>query len=584
MTEDWVALLRKDLSDLSEVFSAGPSSSLPALLPGERRNVAILFLDLEGFTAISGQLDHELVHKIGSSVMNALSRVVEFHGGNVDKYEGVRIMALFGAERAHENDCVRAVSSALRMMDAVKELGGVLRNQGYELDASAGISYGDVTVAPDPSGHLTATGDEVNVASRMEETAAVGTVQVTKAVRRECGDRFTWDDLGSVSVKGRKRPIHAFRPTGPGREQIQRWERAADLVKVPFVGRIEELRFLSGQLLATETKARNRRGGAIHRAVGVLGEAGIGKSRLVHEFAKSLASLGGRTLLLKAGCASYAQPPLWLPLSLLRTWLGHGREGLPPALDEKPELSGLLPAMKEEAVAQLDSLLTRSEAGSHPVLFSGEEEGRSGLYSAIAEFFRTLAVGSDRVVVVLDDIQWVDSASREAIEFVLTNCDTDHPLVFLLIYRPEPVAGSEMARALPEGYVTFQELELGEIDEKSSRDLIGHLLGVEGPGSTPEYEEMASFLVEASGRNAFFLEELVLSMVETGQLERDKAGSWRLGANPEDLKVPGSIKGVIRARVDQLSEGCRLVLQVASVLGEEFGTEALTEVADRVGR
>ncbi len=120
--EDWAATLQQDLSGLSEVFSTRASRT-PAILPGERRAVAVLFLDLDGFASMSEQLDHEVVHKITSSVMSGLSRLVEFHGGYVDKFEGDRIMALFGAEKAHENDCVRAASCATRMIEVVKEFG-----------------------------------------------------------------------------------------------------------------------------------------------------------------------------------------------------------------------------------------------------------------------------------------------------------------------------------------------------------------------------------------------------------------------------------------------------------------------------
>ncbi|MBN2587177.1 MAG: adenylate/guanylate cyclase domain-containing protein, partial [Candidatus Fermentibacteraceae bacterium] len=264
-TIDWISTLYQDHDDLGEIFSTSASTT-PALLPGERRTVAVLFLDLEGFTAMSEQLDHETLHKITSGVMGRLSRMVEFHGGYVDKFEGDRIMALFGAEMAHENDCVRAVSCAMRMVGVVQEFSAFLRDRGFAVDSRAGISFGDVTVAPDPSGHITATGDIVNTASRMEETAEAGTVQVTEDVRIAAGEHFDWEDLGLVPVRGKTGELHTFRPAGPGRRQLERWERARELSSVPFVGRTHELRTLADilQKQSGGSYSRNRRGGARH--------------------------------------------------------------------------------------------------------------------------------------------------------------------------------------------------------------------------------------------------------------------------------------------------------------------------------
>ncbi len=592
MTDDWVTVLQQDLGVFSKAFST-KAGSTPTLLPGERRTVAILFTDLKGFTSMSEQLDHEVVHKISSTVMSGLSRLVTFHGGYVDKFEGDRIMALFGAEKAHENDCVRAVSCAGRMIDVVQEFGALLHDRGFSIDARSGVSYGDVTVAPDPSGHMTATGNEVNIASRMEETAKTGTVQVTKAVRDVSGELFEWENLGFISVKGKKEPINTFRPVGPGKVRVERWERAKRLASVPFVGRKKELAELEKLLKkqSGSTATYNRLGGAKHIFVGVQGVAGIGKSRLIHEFRKYLELHFDGVLVLKAGCASYAQPPLWLILSLIRDWLDLGTTDFLTEGIIRSRLKDLLcnndvegDTIRENSFASLALLLSSEGKGLPPSSPDvSEDEARLQLLSSLSDLVRVLSNSSKRLVVILDDIHWIDSASREVIEFLAANCNTRLPIMFILIYRPEPGTGREIIESLPEEYTTTNEITLEEIDPGSSRELILNLLGTGSSPAPTVSEDIIEFLFESSGGNAFFIEELVLSLTENGLLEQDSSGEWILRVSPESMIIPRSVKGLIRARTDQLPSEPRRLLQIASVLGEEFNPDVLFQVAEDTG-
>jgi class 3 adenylate cyclase/tetratricopeptide (TPR) repeat protein len=582
---DWAATLQPNLDNLREIFSTS-SSVTPVLIPGERRTVAVLFLDLEGFTAMSEQLDHETIHTITSTVMSRLSRMVEFHGGYVDKFEGDRIMALFGAEKAHENDCVRAVSCAMKMIGVVQEFSALLRNKGFTVDSRSGISYGDVTVAPDPSGHITAIGDIVNIASRIEETAETGTVQVTEAVRETAGEHFDWKDLGQLSVRGKKEQLHTFRPEGPGRKQLERWDRARKLSSVPFVGRSNELNELR-QILhrqSEKTKGCNRRGGAKHIFIGIRGVAGIGKSRLIHEFRRSEELTSEVALVLKAGCASYAQPSLLLMLSLVRNWLFPGSSNLPTEDDVRSRLETMLAEMDTGnnpiRPDSIDNLALLLSSGDRSLTFSSDissDESRLRILSSISDLLRVLADSSDRLVVILDDVHWIDSASRECVDFLATSCDTRLPILFILIYRPEPAVGCHIISNLPEEYTASTEITLDEIDSESSRKLIRHLLRLDTESAPAE--SVVEYLFESSGGNAFFIEELVLGLTENGLLHLNSSGEWKLTATPETMVIPQSIKGLIRARTDQLPSQPRRLLQVASVLGEEFNSEVLFQVS-----
>ncbi|MBN1434480.1 tetratricopeptide repeat protein [Candidatus Fermentibacterales bacterium] len=576
MSDYLASLIREDLEKLSEiVVDRAPASG--KLLPGERRRVAILFLDLSGFTALSERLDHEVLHRLTGGLMKALARVVEAHGGYVDKFEGDRIMALFGARAAFENDCSRAVASGLRMLETIEEINGILQSCSpggapTRLSARVGISFGSVTVGPDPSGHLTAMGEEVSMASRLEETARVGTVQVASRVRRECGDLFEWLDLGDMAIDGISKPVRTFRPLGPGSVRRDRWERASRVARSPLVGRRREtLRLYELWDKQRAGVGRNRRGGAVHVLLEIVGDAGIGKSRLVEEFLDARSGEEAGISVLRGQAQSFAQPPYRVWTSLIKEHLGIGpadgdpvsrlcswASGVPEDLDgSMPFLSALLSSdFEDQRLRQLD----------------GEARHQETL-AAIRDFVRAAAGNSPgRVVLVLEDLQWMDAASREALEFVLGNCDTARPILFLCLSRPADQEGWAGPAAIPPGYVRNRRIRLESLNEEYMATIAGYVLRPDSADSVDQYlpAGVGRFLLDRAQGNPFFLEELILHLLEMGILEPSDDG-WRVDGCLEDVQVPASVSGIVCARLDGLPRELRATLQCASVLGPSFG-------------
>ena len=262
--------LRNDLLKLSDVIDL-PSAETPRLKDGERREVAVLFLDLKDFTSMSEGMDSEILYEMIMSVMRVLTDVIEGYGGYVDKIQGDSIMALFGARQANEKDSVRAVSCGLKMIETISEVNDIFNEIGVTISARVGISYGMVTVAPDPSGHLTAIGDVVNLASRLEKEAVPDSILVSGMVMRQCGNLFEWRDLGLTGIRGLKEQIHIYSPVGPGSIQKARWERAARVARSPMVGRQREITQLEGiwNMQTEGDVTRNRLGGSRHICVGI---------------------------------------------------------------------------------------------------------------------------------------------------------------------------------------------------------------------------------------------------------------------------------------------------------------------------
>jgi adenylate cyclase len=568
MKPDLQTLIRDDLAMLSRAIEARTADT-PRLRQGERREVAILFLDLKDFTSMAEGMDHELLHDLVGGVMAALSRVVEVHGGYVDKIQGDQIMALFGARTAGENDCVRAVACGMKMLETVSGINETLREAGIELAVRIGISSGQATVAPDALGHLTAMGDAVNLASRMETSAQVNTLQVPEHVRTACGDVFEWKDLGYISVKGKAEDIHVFTVTGPGAVQKERWERAARISKSRLVGRTGELRLLeeAWERQVSGAPGKTRLGGSRHIALRVVGEAGIGKSRLVHDFLLEKRKTDDSYRLLQGQTLSFAQPQFWIWISLVRSCLGIdlGEAGALGKLESRVGLIADSLDDRNSASELVASIPFLADLLSIPVDESKLQHCDDGMkYSEKMIAVRNLvrALGSlGRTVLLMDDLHCMDNASRETLEFVLSNCETRYPLLVLALYRPD--APIEPVPPVPEGYAEVSGLVIERIPDESCMELMEGMLGSRISPTA------AAFILERSSGNPFFLEELIMDLIESGKIVEED-GVWGLAGPPGDIYVPSSLNGLVRSRIDRLPADRKMGLQFCSVLGMEF--------------
>jgi class 3 adenylate cyclase/tetratricopeptide (TPR) repeat protein len=566
MAAGWTELLDRDLKRLAR-GDRETGCGREELAPGERREVAVLFLDMEGFTGLSESLDHETLHRIMTGLMGVLSRVVEGCGGYVDKFEGDRVMALFGASRSTGDECSRSVTCGLRMLGIVRELGEALSRAGGSIGARAGISYGAVTVAPDAGGHLTAMGDEVNVASRLEESAGSGALLVSGKVRDLCPDGFVWTDLGEVSLRGRARPVRVFRAEGFGSGRLERWQRASPLLPAPLIGRDAEMAVLSGVAAARLAGGdSNPRGSPLHRMVLVQGPAGIGKSRLAHEF------LSGPEVgtLLSTRTASFDQPPWWLWTGLVRRFSERSPGGLADAVQE---LAGRTGAHGEALLASLPALgaLMTPGAPGRPDGMT-PEAWASVLDVALRNLVRAMCGGP--VTLLLEDIQWADSASLDALEFILRNCEAAIPLLVTATMRSDPDEHPVLFERGMDSYVRCETVRLGPLGDPEVRLLAARKLGLPVDALPGMVEEA---LIPRAEGNPYFVEEILSELVARGAVspgssEVDEAAAASAGC------MPSSVGSLIRARIDDLPSGLKSALRIAAVLGLEFPGSVFAEL------
>ncbi len=585
MSDNWLSSITEDIEKLAQLIAPIETKSLN-FIEGERREVAILFLDLQGFTTMSESMDHEQLHKLIFGVMRTLATVIEQHGGYVDKFEGDLVMALFGAQHASENDSIRCVQCGLRLFQALEDINRLLKEKlGFTLGARIGINFGWVTVAPDPSGHLTAIGDDVNLASRMESSATVNTIQVTDSVVKQCGEYFVWQDLGQISVRGKHEPIHVYRPIGFGKTVIERWDRSKRVQQVPYVGRQLWLDRLL-EIWSTRSVIENPRSSPKHYWVGIHGEAGIGKSRLAFESDQSIRKSDPECMIIKGQTTAIAQPPFWLWITLLKSYFKFN-DATPDSVQFAQGISRLRsinrtlePATFDRMVLLLDYILSLSSPDAS-IKAMDEKSRRTEITLAIRDFIRLIAQSVNQLVLILDDLQWLDSGSREVLEFIVSNCETEMPIFFVGCYRTDRDDGQPVSFTMNDQYLISETIRLNYLPEPEIKQLINNILTCSDPSTIAIPDQIVDQLTKYSQGNPFYLEELLLDWIETGKLTVSD-GKWIVEQPISDFGIPTSIASLIRARMDRLSKQERGALQQCSVLGFEFTQTLFRKVKEKI--
>jgi tetratricopeptide (TPR) repeat protein len=515
-----------------------------------------------------------------------LAREVERYGGAVNAFTGDGVMALFGAPLAEEDHAVRAVHAAFAIQEALEGYGAAVRERrGIDFQMRIGVNSGLVVAGGIGDQHqveFTALGDTINLAARLQEAAPPGGVLAGESTWRAAGDAFVWRSVGPLVLKGKEEPVPAHVPVsrgdGPGR-----FRSAAQRGLTTFVGRDSELR----QLVGAWDRAAEGRG----QVVSIVGEAGLGKSRLLHEFKRELARRGVDCH--EGSCFTYGEAISYLPfLEILRRLLGleanmaHDEAGR--VVDES--LAGM--AVPPEMAPYLVHLLglggeSESDTISH--------QSGAALRVRTLEALRSVVVGraaGPGMALVLEDVHWIDQASQEVVSAIV-EAMADVPLLLVLVYRPEYLhawgakayhaeitlrrlgnAGSAaMVRAvLGKSYAARVALE--RLSPEDSQILVQELLGTSAV--PPELEELVASHTDG---NPLFIEELVRDLLETGDLAKQD-GRYVLARAPEALVLPSTVQGVLLARIDRLNPELRSLLQVASVVGRVFSHGLLGAVAE----
>jgi class 3 adenylate cyclase/tetratricopeptide (TPR) repeat protein len=532
-------------------------------LSGERRVVTAMFCDVVGSTSIAEEMDPEDWGELMGSAVTTMSTVVSRFGGTVTEFAGDGVVAVFGAPIAHEDDPYRAVRAGIQIVEEMRRARGEL-DRG--LSVRVGIHTGLVVVGDIGAGDLntySALGDTLNVAARLQTEAEPGTVVLSQQTRRLLGDDIEARELGPTELRGRTAPVVLYEVVDV-REPEDRRRGLPGLVS-PMVGRREELQAL--ERLATTSAA------GTGRVVAILGDAGVGKSRLLAELGRR--ALGAEDELWAVGtCVPFDdEMPYHLVASLVRSLAGVGasetREVVGKAIDALTDRLGLA-----EHAGLLKGLIGISNRGHQ----SATEESRQEYSLALAAVVSALARDSRLVVLACEDAHWADPSSVDLISDLLRQVPT-MSILLLLVMRPDrgsagwqllEVARRELAEPLT-------EIDLAPLDEGSSRDLMSNLLEVESLPPT-----LRRLVLDKAEGNPFFLEEVVRMLIERGLLE-NREGRWIGVGETGDLDVPETIEGLLASRIDLLDPEVRRAGRVAAVIGRRFAVHIFDMVYDGMG-
>ena len=530
--------------------SCGQATSVPS---DERRVATVLFGDLVGFTALSETADPEHVKNLVDGCFERLVAEIETFGGKVDKIVGDAIVALFGAPVAHEDDAERAVRAALRMQET---LACHAAESDVDVRMRIGVNTGEVLVgALRAGGDYTAMGDVVNTASRLQTAAQPGQVLVGPATHAATQGVIGYDDLGLLQAKGREEPVPAWVATAPLLPPGYRPQRE----RAPLVGRDPELAMLRGAVDAAVAHGRAQ-------LVLLVGEAGVGKSRLAEELA-ALAETDHEAIVLEGRCVPYGEANVWWPVAeALRQALSLSTEApftvaKDHAVDVVARTLGV-PPESEEAGRVVEGLLYLL-GYEVPLRDIDPQRARDEATRSVLALVEGYALDHP-VVIVLSDLHWADPLVFEMIDDMLARLGR-FPYVVVGTSRP----GIEERWVPRHGRHNTAVLNLDPLRRDAAEELLALLLEHEPP------EDVRRLLLERSGGNPFFLEELVSLLDETGVV----GGVPVADVGLRDL--PDTLRGLVAARLDALPPGERGTLVNAAVWGRRGPIEALEKMGEK---
>jgi class 3 adenylate cyclase/predicted ATPase len=549
--------MQDDLFFGPDFLSEDEAEQKLSLRDGELREVAVLFADIKGFTNISNLFEPEVIHGKMDEIMKIFSRCVTFYGGFVDKYMGDGIMALFGAKKATEQDTQRCVLAAIKMQEQLRLYNKLLnREPGFEtveLGLRVGINTGMVSVGKvgeSREGDFTVYGPQVNLASRMESNAPVNRIMMPKKTMEMVKYIFEFESQGLVNVKGMDDAIDCWLVVG------QKTEKHSPAKSV-FIGREQELRILAEEYELSRGSLR---------ILGLKGDAGIGKSRLLQEFCSTKID----ALILQGYCSAISPSPFNLFTRVLENYFRIKHTS--PAKEKKAQLIGGLHDLASACdnpteihdCMPLIAMLMEVRVPDPRVEQKGKDllnHLQKAVEVLLLAILSSARKSNKRVILILDDLHLIDAASAQALEFLLERFQqsvTD--ILILAIYRVDYT----LIKAIGE-FEGFREIELMPFTEEQILELLKLYAGAKNLS-----EVTLKLVSELSAGNPFYLEEWCNYIGNLPKTEMD------------EYPVPGNLHALILSRLDNLPQNLRLLLHKAAVIGNEFFVEILREVEARL--
>ncbi len=508
-----------------------------------RKTVSIVFADPKPTTETGEPPSPEALRDVMSRYFDEMRRVLEHHGGTVEKFIGDAVMAVFGLPVRHEDDALRAVRAALGMQEALPPLNEEFRRTwGVELLNHIGVNTGEVVAGDASLGQRLVTGDAVNVSARLEQAAHAREVLIGPLTYRLVRDAVDVQAVEPLTLKGKSQPVPAYRLLA-----VRSDDQAERRQDAPMVGRDAEMALLRDAFRDVLSRRACR-------TVTIVGDAGVGKTRLTREF---LAAAGSESVVLKGRCLPYGDGITFWPMVEIVRAAAQLREDDTPE-DARTRILETVGARYEDVAERIESLIGLSTS-----TFQVAE-----LFWAIRRFFELLA-RKGPLVVVIDDIHWAEQTFLDLLEDINANV-TEAPLLVLCTARNE----------LLEEHASWAEGErqarivLSPLSDDDAEAVIRNLLGQAGLNDAVVHRVTA-----AAEGNPLFVEQLLSMLMDSGQL-RFEGGVWTPAADLSEIAIPPTIHALVASRLDSLPADERSVVEPASVIGLTFAEAAVEELVD----
>jgi class 3 adenylate cyclase len=531
-------------------------------IDGQRKTVTALFADIKGSMELMENLDPEEARAIVDPALKIMIDAVHRYDGYVVQSTGDGIFALFGAPIAHEDHANRSLYAALRMQEEVRRYSDNLLAEGHApLEMRVGVNTGEVVIRSLTTGsgktEYTPIGHTTNLAARMQAIAATGSISITENARRLVEGYFALNSRGPTRVKGMTEPVNVYEVMGPGplRSKLD-VSRARGFSR--FVGRESDMQTLDAAL--EQAQAGNG------QVVGIVAEAGTGKSRLCFEFLERCRARGINVLTGRA--VAHGKNIPYLPmLEVFRGYYGISEADSAQAVREK--IAGRL-LLTDESLRELLSVVFEFFGVTDPEHPPPRMDPEAKLRQLFAVLRKEMREGkaANRLVILIEDLHWMDAGSEAFLE-QLVDAAAGSRALMIVNFRPE-----YHATWTAKSY--YRQIPLAPLGPEAVRTMLGDLLG-----NDLSIEGLAQSIYARTSGNPFFTEEIVQSLIQSGALEGTR-GSYRLVKPIERLYVPTTVQALVAARIDRLGEREKFVLQSAAVIGNDFSEPVLRRVVNQI--
>ena len=529
-------------------------------IEGERKQVTVMFCDLEGFTPLVEKIGADEAYAVMDQVYELLIHAVHDFEGTVNEMTGDGIMALFGAPIALEDAPQRAIRSALSVHREMARFNDKLRQENKNiplLKMRIGIHSGPVvvgTLGNDLRVEFKAVGDTVNLAKRMEQLAESGSTYITDDTFKLTEGFFRYESLGEKKVKGKEKPIKSYRVIGPSTQRT-RFDVSAEQGLTPFIGRERELELL----LDGFERAKQGRG----QAFSIIAEAGVGKSRLLYEFRKRIEAED--ITFLEGKCLSYSRGMAYHPIIDLYRSNFDIQDDEAEHLKKEKIRKGLRQFNLDEAstLPYLLDLLSIKDSGIDKVSLTPQGQQ----YQLVETITRIPLKGSEirPLIIAIEDLHWMDKSSEDALKYLMESIPGAR-ILLIFTFRPEFILTWG-------GRSYHSHVNLNRLSNRETSAMAAFLLG------TDEIDvALEDVILEKTEGVPFFIEEFIKSLKELGIVEQRDNRSY-LAREIQDVIIPSTIQDIIMGRVDTLPEAAKEVLQMGSVIEREFSYEMIKRVA-----